>query len=95
MDPGTLNTRLARDYLLSELQLLPGFLRAPLRPLWQAAIPWLLLPPEDAAENNMYAATAPAREVSPDLCTSFVIRSGEMLSSRLTSPYLINWLSDT
>lgn len=64
VDPGTLNTYLAREYLLSELQLLPRFLRRPVRPLWRAAIPWLLLPAECAAENNLYAATAPAVEVS-------------------------------
>ena len=65
VDPGVLNTQLARNYLLTELQLLPAFLRPLLRPVWQAAIPWLLLPPEVAAENNLYAATAPADEVTP------------------------------
>ena len=63
VDPGTLDTALARQYLMSELDLLPRFLRPIVRPLWQAAIPWLLLPPDTAAENNIYAATAPAHEV--------------------------------
>lgn len=82
VDPGTLNTNLAREYLLSELHLLPGFLRPPVRPLWKAAIPWLLLPAEDAAENNMYAATATAREVNSDYTASIPKRHAPALDSK-------------
>ncbi len=63
VDPGVLDTELARRYLAGELQLLPGLLQPLLRPLWTAAIPWLMLPPRTAAETMICAATAPAEQV--------------------------------
>ena len=58
-----LDTALARKYLVGELDLLPGLLRPLIRPLWLAAVPWLVLPPQTAAETMLYAATAPAEQV--------------------------------
>lgn len=63
VDPGVLDTELARKYLIGELQLLPGFLQPLVRPLWVAAVPWLMLPPQTAAETMLYAAVAPAEQV--------------------------------
>ena len=63
VDPGVVDTQLARKYLVGELDLLPGLLRPLVRPLWQAAVPWLMLPPQTAAETMLYAATAPAAQV--------------------------------
>ena len=58
-----LDTELARKYLVGELDLLPGLLRPLVRPLWLAAVPWLMLPPQAAVETMLYAATAPAEQV--------------------------------
>ena len=63
VDPGVLDTELARKYLIGELQLLPGPLQWLVRPLWVAAVPWLMLPPQTAAETMLYASTAPAEKV--------------------------------
>ena len=71
VDPGVLDTELARRYLVGELELLPGFLRPLLRPTWVAAVPWLMLPAQTAAETMIYAATAPADQViGLQLCSS-------------------------
>ena len=63
VDPGVLDTELARKYLVGELQLLPGVLQPLVRPIWLAAIPWLMLPSRTAAETMLYAATASAEQV--------------------------------
>ncbi len=63
VDPGVVDTELARKYLVGELDLLPSLLRPLVRPLWQAAVPWLMLPAQTAAETMLYAATAPAEQV--------------------------------
>ena len=64
--PGLVDTQLARQWITGE-DVWGARARPLLAPLMRALAPWMLLPPRSAVETLLYAAAAPAEQVTEPL----------------------------
>ena len=61
--PGLVNTQLARDWVTGA-DVWGAAMQPVLAPVMRALAPWLLVPPRRAVDTLLFAATAPAHQVS-------------------------------
>lgn len=61
--PGLVNTQLARDWVTGA-DMWGAAMQPVLAPVMRALAPWLLVPPARAVDTLLFAATAPAHQVS-------------------------------
>lgn len=66
--PGLVNTQLARDWITGA-DVWGRSLQPVLAPVMRALAPWLLIPPNRAVDTLLFAASAPAHQVSVLLCS--------------------------